>query len=278
MNLAPKTPDEEKLYIIDLTADLAAGDDYLTGFTLSVTSGAVVLTNQAFSPKVVSAVFGGGVSGTPGVFTLTAYTAGGQSIRHTIRLPILSSGEQPYTSSQKAALVSYAYEEATLAGYEFDVTPAEQTTALRRLDALMAELAISGMDVGYNAPTTIGGSQMIDVSGVPDLAFQFVGLELALRLFPTLGKQLSQSTMLAHARSRVAIRAWCARTPDRALPGGVPVGAGKRRWGRLSPFTYGPRGYAASAVSAISNGGSGGGGGDAVISDMAAIFYEHEAT
>lgn len=276
MQLAPKAPDEAKLYIIDLTSDLADGDDYINGFTLTVTGGAVVLTQQAYAAKVVSAVFGGGTNGTPGVFTLTVTTAGGQTIKKTLTLPILTTGMSPYTSTSKGGLVSYAYDEATLAGYEFDITDQEIATALQRLDALMAELAISGMDVGYNAPPSMGGSTMGDPSGVPDLAFQFVGLELAFRLFPTLGKQMAPTSMAAHARSRVAIRAWCARIPERPLPGGIPIGAGANRYRRWSPFTAPPRGYAASAVISTAEGGGGGGGG-AVISDMAAIFYQHEA-
>lgn len=277
MRLEPKTPVESKIYLVDLTTELRAGDDYITAVSLVRTSGTVTTTDKAFGAKVFSAVFAGGLSGETAAFTLTIQTAGAQVLTQTLTLPILYGAEQPYSSGTKGALVSYAYEEATLAGYEFEVTTSEQATALRRLDALMAEWKIRGMDVGYNAPATIGTSAMGDVSGVPDLAFNAAGLELAKRLFPTLGKAMSAETRSAHTLALVAIRTWCARIPTRTLPGGVPTGAGMRRWGGLtSPFTSNPRPYAASA-SAVTSADGGGGGGEAIISDMAEIFLEHEA-
>lgn len=267
MNLNPKTPFETRLYEVDFSHELALGQDFIESAVLVSTDGTVVVDSIAWSASSVFLTLSGGTNAENSSFDLTITTAGAQTITRDIDLYVSNSGDSPYSTGTKGQLVTMAYDELTLAGYAFDVTPEEQAVALGRLDALMGEWRISSMDLGYNQPTTVGGGALSDVSGIPDFATNTVALSLALRIAPTLGKTLSGESRMALASAKTAIRAYCARTPTMRLPSGVPIGAGQR-YG-LSPFTQGPRSDAQQV--AISGGQQ-----SANISDMVAIFVDHE--
>lgn len=140
------------------------------------------------------------------------------------------------STTSKRTIVNMAFEEIGLAGYEFDATPEEQTSALRRLDALMLEWAGPGrnIDLGYNRPTMFGGGDLDEASLLPDWTINTVVLSLALRIMPAIGKTLSAESRIALANGINALRAATAVTYERSIPTMVALGAGARRLGGLT--------------------------------------------
>jgi|GEM_PF-1384111 len=132
------------------------------------------------------------------------------------------------STSTKRTIVNMAYEEASLSGYEFDITPEEQVSALRRLDALMAEWRAQSINLAYNFPATFGAGGLDDPSGIPDSAVNVAAMQLAIRIFPMFGKRTSAETRYALAQGLNALRASTAFIPALNLPRGTPLGQGNR--------------------------------------------------
>jgi hypothetical protein len=124
-----------------------------------------------------------------------------------------------------------AYEEVALSGYEFDVTPEETTSAMRQLDANMAEDEIKSIRLNYNFPAEFGEGDLEDASGIPDAAVSYAALRLAKAMCSRMGKTLS-----AEARNRLtdatgSVLTLTARIPTIPYGVGAVAGAGNRRWG-----------------------------------------------
>ena len=128
-----------------------------------------------------------------------------------------------------------AYEEASLAGYEFDVTPEELSTALRRLDALMAEWEPT-IALGYNFPAIFGTGDLNDPSGIPDFAIDVAAKYLALRIAPMMGKTYSAESRYALAAGMRDLRARTVVVPTATLPRTTPRGTGNRWLSRWMPY------------------------------------------
>ncbi len=142
----------------------------------------------------------------------------------------------------KLDLIGSAFEEIGLAGYEYDLTPDEQASALRRLDALMATWNGMGIRIGYALPSAPGTSDINDQSGITDNAYEAVYTALAIRLAPTFGKAVSNETRIAAKRAYDALLARVMSDPPRVqLPATMPAGAGNRRFrGTIRPFLTPP--------------------------------------
>lgn len=133
----------------------------------------------------------------------------------------------------KRQLISEAFSELGLQGYEFDISPAEQTTALRRLDTMMALWSGKGICVDYALPATPGASDPDDESGLPDDAVEAVYLNLAVRLAPGYGKQVSPVSKKSAREGYDLLERDAAKCHVRQqrLRGGFPIGAGNKYWG-----------------------------------------------
>lgn len=144
----------------------------------------------------------------------------------------------------KRELVNEAFSELGL-GDNFDITPEEVQTALRRMDSMMAVWDAKGIRVGYALPANPNDSDPDQDSGLPDAATEPVYLNLALRLAPGFGKVVSVDTR-RNARDgydRLQIEAAQPLPPQQ--PNTMPRGAGNKPWRPLSnPFfpspTYDP--------------------------------------
>lgn len=101
------------------------------------------------------------------------------------------------TGRPKRDIIEMAREFAGLAGYEFDATPEEVASHLRRLDVMMAVWPFNML--GYDA-ATYGSGLPEDPSGLPEDAIEAVANNLALRIAPGLGASLS-----IEARSALAL-------------------------------------------------------------------------
>lgn len=238
--LTPKKPEEAIAYYSDFGPIL--GDDWITSYTLTVSSGTVAITEEEHGRQFVRFVVSGGVDGEEATFDLHIETDGGQKIDREIALTILdaASALAPATLT-KRTVVNMAFEEIGLAGYEFDATPEEQFSALRRLDALMAEWKTSSLDIGYNFPTVMGQGDLDDEAYIPDSSLNTVAIYLALRIMPAIGKTMSAETRLALSQGMSALRTACAVIPNRRLPANTPVGSGNKSRSTWAPFAGGCR-------------------------------------
>lgn len=141
----------------------------------------------------------------------------------------------------KRQLIDEAYGELALQGYEFDISPEEQLTALRRLDTMMATWEAKGVRVGYAFPSSPDDSDPDQDSGLPDMAVETTYLNLAIRLAAGFGKQLSVDTRRS-AREGYDTLLWAAAQPiPQQMPSTLPRGAGNKPWGTTDrPFFNSP--------------------------------------
>lgn len=130
----------------------------------------------------------------------------------------------------KRQLITEAYGELALAGYEVDITPEEQQTALRRMDAMMATWEGNGVRVGYAFPANPDDSDLDQPSGLPDMAHEAVFLTLAIRLAPGNGKQISPDTRKAARQGYLRLLRQAAQPSQQQLPSTLPRGAGNKGW------------------------------------------------
>lgn len=130
----------------------------------------------------------------------------------------------------KRQLVADALGSIGLADYEFDVTPDEQQSTLRRMDAMLSTWEARGVRVGYLFPATAGGSDLDDDSGLPDSAAETVFLNLAIRVAPSFGKLISPE-LKTSARDGWDLLLLAAAQPiEQQLPSTLSRGAGNKPW------------------------------------------------
>lgn len=130
----------------------------------------------------------------------------------------------------KQQLIEEAFSELALAGYVFDLSPEEMQTALRRLDSMLATWNGKGIRLGYPLPSSADGSNLDDDSNLPDAAIEAVYLNLAVRLAPSYGKQLSQDTRNSAKAAYDVLMSRAAMPPQVQFPSTLPVGAGNKSW------------------------------------------------
>lgn len=131
-------------------------------------------------------------------------------------------------ATTKREIVEQAYGELSLQGYVFDLSPEEFLDALKRLDRLMASLDMV-IALGYNLPANPNDTDPDDDSGLPDWAVDPVATNLAVRLAPGNGKNLSQDTRIAAKNGLNMLLARTAQIPRTQYPDNLPMGTGNKR-------------------------------------------------
>lgn len=138
----------------------------------------------------------------------------------------------------KQQFVHAALEELGLAAYVFDVQPEQLESAMRRLDSMMAEWNGRGIRLGYPIPGSPEFSSLDEPSNVPDSANEAIITNLAIKLAPSYGKQVSAQTMSAAAVAFQTIMQRSIEDVEMKLPGNMPTGAGnKRQYGYVYGYT-----------------------------------------
>lgn len=232
-----KDPDEVRNYTYSWLGPLA-GSEIATA-TLEVKRGSIVLTNVSNTINSVSVTVSGGKHHEHALILSTVVTDGPepQTLQEYITIRIAPSWAVGPSTATKRTIVSMAYEECSLSGYEFDVSPEELFSGLRSLDAIMAEDAAQSIDLGYNTPETFGGGDLEDYSGIPDAAVSYAALKLAKALCSKMGKNLSPDASARLAESKAVIRAITTRPATAHYHYGTPRGAGNTNFGWWpSPF------------------------------------------
>lgn len=134
----------------------------------------------------------------------------------------------PYTKRQ---LIDLAFEELGIASYEFDVQAEEYQSALRRLDAMMGSWNASGIRVGYPIPSEPQNSTLDQNTNLPDSANEAVFLNLAVRLAPLYGKNISPDTRSLARSSLDTLRSRVTKALKMQFPNTLPTGQGNRQRG-----------------------------------------------
>lgn len=139
----------------------------------------------------------------------------------------------------KRQLCQGALEEIGIASHEFDLTSGELDSALKRLDAMMAEWNARGVRLGYPLYSSPNDSNIDEDSGLPDSSIEAVIINLAIKLAPSYGKQVSRETKVAAKKSldTLLMRAGVSTPVEKQFPTTLPKGAGYKSW-RISkdPF------------------------------------------
>ena len=140
----------------------------------------------------------------------------------------------------KKQFVTAAFEEIGLASYVFDLQPQDLETALRRLDAMIAEWNAKGIRLGYPLP---GSPQFSDIdaqSEVPDSANEAIICNLAMRLAPGFGKTLNALTASTAKMGYNTLLARATMPMEQQFPRTLPAGAGQKPWRWDDPFMQPP--------------------------------------
>ena len=130
----------------------------------------------------------------------------------------------------KRQFISAGFEEIGLASYVFDLGPEQLQSALRRLDAMMADWNAKGIRLGYPLPSSPQDSSLDEETLVPDSAYEAIICSLAIRLAPSFGKTVMIETKTT-AKQGYDILLQRATFPlEQQLPGTMPSGAGNKPW------------------------------------------------
>lgn len=120
----------------------------------------------------------------------------------------------------KRELVQAALNEIGIADYEFDITPEELSSGVRRLNTMLSQWSLKGVRVPYNF---VGGTS--DDSGLPATFHEAVIMNLAIRLAPSYGKEPSMGVMAIAKQALSSIYAKSALPQEIRFPS-MPIGAG----------------------------------------------------
>jgi hypothetical protein len=130
----------------------------------------------------------------------------------------------------KNQLIDQAFEEIGLASYVFNIGPEQRQGALRRLDSMMATWNAKGIRLGYALPSSPDASDGTQDSGLPDSANEAVYTNLAVKIAPMVGKQVSQDTRNAASQGFNVLMSRATFPPQQQLPNTLPRGAGNKPW------------------------------------------------
>lgn len=240
-----KDPDEVRNVAYSWVGRLNGAE--IASAVLTVESGTVTLSNVANTLDRISATISGGQNCEAATIVSRIVTneSEPQTLEQVFTLDVRDNASAlgPSTST-KRQIIEMAYEECSLAGYEFNVTQEELFSGLRKLDALMAEWAQSSRDLNYNAPATFGGGDLEDVSGIPDAAIQGAAITLAMAIAPAMGKQMSAESRARLAKSMTVVGTLGAKRVRQGWARSTVAGAGNNRrfgYGYPSPFMPGRR-------------------------------------
>lgn len=139
-------------------------------------------------------------------------------------------------SYTKGEIVHGALAEIGLAEYEFDISPEEIVAGIRRLDSMMASWSDSGIVASYPLTNLYDSAAIDENSNIPDVAREAVITNLALRLAPSYGKQISPDLRVAAKSSLNTLMRFYSRPVERQLPS-MPAGAGYKatEYNRFTP-------------------------------------------
>lgn len=136
----------------------------------------------------------------------------------------------------KRQFVEAAFEEIGISGYNFDVSPEMQQVALKRLDAMMASWNARGVRTSYPIPSNPTTSDLDENSTVPDSANEAIFKNLAIRIAPVFGRQISPDLKQAAQYAFNAMMSKLAEIPEMQFNQTIPAGQGNKWRRNYSPM------------------------------------------
>lgn len=130
----------------------------------------------------------------------------------------------------KRQFVAAAFEEIGLASYVFDLSPEQLQSAMRRIDAMMADWNGKGIRLGYPLPNSPQDSDLDEPTLVPDWANEAIITNGAVRLAPGYGKVVMPETKAVAKDSYNTLLQRATMPPEQQLPATMPAGAGNKPW------------------------------------------------
>jgi hypothetical protein len=224
----PKEPGETVLYSVDWTE---IAPDTIDSFTITRSTGTVVIGDTDNDDTTVTALISGGVNAETATLTNTITTSLGQILVKTISLKVAADADvlSPISTITKGAIVIRALGKLGIANYVFDTEAEEDVSALRQLDSLAASWQGKLRPFGYLQPATNGASLPSDDAGIDEADVDAFIYGLAEVLAPDYGKNLSGPIMKRAADERSAFLCRYQVQAEYAMPRRQPVGAGNDR-------------------------------------------------
>lgn len=130
----------------------------------------------------------------------------------------------------KRQFVTAAFEEIGLAAYVFDLQPEQLESAMRRLDAMMADWNGKGIRLGYPIPGSPQFSDLDEPSEVPDSANEAIICNLAIKIAPGYGKAVMPETKATAKDGYNTLMQRATMPPQQQMPATMPSGAGNKPW------------------------------------------------
>ena len=127
----------------------------------------------------------------------------------------------------KRDIVIQAFEEVGLASFVFDLDATQISSAVRRLDSMMALWYAKGVRLGYPVAQSANGADPDQDTNLPDHAVMAVYQNLAIMLAPGFGKQVSPD-LKASAKASYDVLMYAAAAPVEMQITGLPSGAGHK--------------------------------------------------
>lgn len=230
----PKAPGETVRYVIPWDE---IDPDTIVSYTLTRSSGTIVVGATDFDDTHVYALISGGADGETATLAHTATTALGQILTSTITLKIAANADvfSPVSTITKGTLVVRALSKLGIANYVFDTEAEEDVSALRQLDSLAARWQGRLRPFGYLQPASNGASSPGDDAGIDEQDIDAFVYNLAEVLAPDYGKTVPPQILKLAAESRSELYCRYANLPEYQLTRKTPVGAGNR-FGRQTFF------------------------------------------
>lgn len=142
----------------------------------------------------------------------------------------------------KRQFVEAAFDEIGLASYVFDLQPPQLEACLRRLDSMIADWNGKGIRLGYPIPGSPQYSDMDEPSCVPDSAYEAIITNLAIRIAPSYGKNVSPATLSSAKNSYNTLLSRSSLSHPQQFTSNMPLGSGNKPW-RTSDIEYMRRPY-----------------------------------
>jgi P22 tail accessory factor. len=130
----------------------------------------------------------------------------------------------------KEQFIEQAFSEIGISPDVFNVGPDKMQRALRNLDSMMATWDGKGIRLGYPLPGTPEASDIAQETGVPDKANEAIYSSLAIRIAPSLGKQVPQDLRIIAKDGYDMLLRDAAFPSQQQMPNTLPRGAGNKPW------------------------------------------------
>lgn len=128
---------------------------------------------------------------------------------------------------KKRTIIEQAHSEIGLGSYAYDAQPEDLQDALLRLNALMAQWAGDGAQVGWPSVNVELADDLDSDSNLPVDAVRGVICALAIDLAPGFGKAVSRDTKVAAREGKRLMMRKSSQIPQRQMDAtSIPAGAG----------------------------------------------------